>query len=237
MATRPLSIGILTLVSAIVGTGTFALSPAPFDQAAAVVVLGGIIVAGLTGLVGLVLARAPWGRWSLFGTLGIALVLASIPGSWGFWTALVAGGIAAIGLMGPWLRLWVRHEPVADAPGPVVVALIALAPASPLFVGITALGGLHGAHVILIVVVMLTSWAYGRGLPGGLWGLRLALPVAGIIATFVTVGPGQYALGIAVVAVTVASWLPHARRATAVITPPLPEPVRRAPESSDHAPD
>ena len=237
MTTRPLSIGILALVSAIIGAGTFALSPAPFDQPAAIVVLGGIIIAGLTGLVGLVLARAPWGRWSLFGTMVIALVLASIPGSWGFWAALATGGVAAVGLMGPWLRLWVRHEPLADGPGPVVVALIAVAPVSPLFVGLAALGGLHIVHVILIVVMMMASWAYGRGVPGGLWGLRLAVPVAGIYAAFVTVGPGRYALGIAVVAVTIAAWLPYARRATAVITPPLPEPVRRTPESSNDATD
>ncbi|MEN8239002.1 MAG: hypothetical protein ABFR53_07370 [Actinomycetota bacterium] len=237
MATRPLAIGILAFVSAVVGAGAFSADPHPFDQAAAIVVLAGVIVVGLTGLVGLVLARAPWGRWALLVSVVISLVLASIPGSWAFWVALAAGALATVGLLGPWLTLWVRHQPAADAPGPVVVVLIAVAAASPLFVGLTALGGLHLAHVVLIVVATASSWAYGHGIPGGIWALRVGVPIAGAIATTVTLGAGQILLGISVVAVTIASWLPHARRATAVITPPLPEPVERSPRSTDDATD
>jgi hypothetical protein len=237
VVTRPLAIGILAVVSSVVGSATFAADPQPFDQAAAVVVLVGVIIVGLTGLVGLVLARAPWGRSTLLASVILSLVLASVPGSAGFWVALVIGALATVGLLGPWLTLWVRHEPAADAPGPVVIALIAVAPASPLCVGITALGGLHLAHVVLIVVAMASSWAYSRGIPGGIWALRVAVPIAGAIAIALTLGAGQIVLSIAVGAVTIASWLPHARRATAVITPPLPEPVKRSPRSTDDATD
>jgi hypothetical protein len=235
VVTRPLTIGIIAFVGAVIGAGTFAADPHPFDQGAAIVVFAGVIVLGLTGLVGMVLARAPWGRWTLLGSVVISLVLASVPGSFGFWVALVTGAVATVGLLGPWLTLWVRHEPAADAPGPVVVALISVAPASTLLVGIAALGGLRPAHIALIVVATAASWAYGRGLPGGLWALRIGVPIAGVFATVVTVGTGQVLLGIAVGAVTIASWLPHARRATAVITPPLPEPVERSPRSTDDA--
>jgi len=237
VVTRPLLIGILALLSAVVGTAGFAADPQPFDQAAAIVVLAGVIIVGLTGLVGLVLTRAPWGRWTLMATVAISLVLASVPGSAAFWVALAIGALATVGLLGPWLTLWVRHEPAADTPGPIVVALIAVAPVSTLFIGLTALGGLHLAHVVLIVVATASSWAYGRGLPGAIWALRVAVPITGTAAIIQTTGPGpgQVVLSIAVVAVTLASWLPHARRATAVITPPLPEPVTRSPRSADDA--
>lgn len=235
MTTRPLAIGILSFVAAVMGAAAFAIDPQPFDPAAAIVVLAGIIVVSLTGLVGLVLARSPWGRWMLLVSLVVSLVLASVPGSTAFWIALGIGALATVGLLGPWLTLWVRHEPAADAPGPVVVLLIAVAPTATLFIGVTALGGLHLAHVALIVVTVTSSWAYGRGIPGGIWGLRLGVPVVGVLATAFTLGAGQAMLGIAVVAVTITSWLPHARRATAVITPPLPAPVKRASRKSDDA--
>ena len=237
MVTRPLAIGVLAVVSAVIGSAAFAAHPQPFDQPAAVVVLTGIIVVGLTALVGMVLARAPWGRWTLLASVIISLALASVPGSTAFWVALVLGAFATVGLLGPWLTLWVRHEPAADAPGPVVVALIAVAPGSPLFVGLTALGGLRPAHIVLIIVAVIASWAYGRGIPGGVWGLRIALPIVGVAATAATLGVGQAALGIAVVVVTIGSWLPHAKRATAVITPPLPEPFKRPLRSTDDATD
>jgi hypothetical protein len=237
VVTRPLTIGILAFVAVVMGAGTFAAEPEPFDQSAAIVVLAGAIIVGLTGLVGLVLARAPWGRWTLQGAVIASLVLASVPGSAGFWAALAVGAVATVGLLGPWLTLWVRHEPAADAPGPVVVGLIAVAPTAPLFIGLTALDGLHPAHIVLIAVASASSWAYGRGVPGGIWALRVAVPITGVVATVVTSGAGQIPLGIAVVAVTIASWLPHARRATAVITPPLPEPVKRSPRSPDDATD
>jgi hypothetical protein len=236
VVTRPLIIGVLAFATAVAGAGIFAVDPQPFDQAAALVVLAGVVVVGLTGLVGLVLARAPWGRWTLLACVALSLGLAAIPGTAGFWITLALGTPAIVLLLGPWLTLWVRHEPSADAPGPVVVALIAVAPAAPLFVGLSALGGLRLAHVALIVVATVSSWAYGRGIPGGIWMLRLGVPVAGTAAIAATAGAGQVMLGIAVIAVTIASWLPHARRATAVITPPLPEPAKRSPRDTDHAP-
>ena len=236
MVTRPLTIGVLAFAAAVIGAGTFAVDPQPFDQAAAIVVLAGVVVVGLTGLVGLVLTRAPWGRWTLLASVVLSLVLAAIPGTAGFWITLAIGTPATVALLGPWLTLWVRHEPSADAPGPVVIALIAVAPVAPLFIGLSALGGLRPAHIVLIVVATVSSWAYGRGIPGGIWALRLGIPFAGAAATAVTIGAGQVMLGVAVSAVTIASWLPHARHATAVITPPLPEPAKRPPRDTDHAP-
>ncbi len=235
MTSPPLTIGVLAFTAAVASASLFAGDPGPFDQAAAITVFVGIVIAGLTGLVGLVLARAPWGRWTLFASLCVPLTLAATAGSHGWWIALAVGAIAAVGLLGPWLTLWVRHEPAAEAPGPVVVALMAVAPAATLFVGAAALYALRTAHVVLIAVAVVSSWAYGRGIPGALWGLRIAFPAAGVYAIVSTQGAGTIPLAIAVAGITIAAWLPHARRATAIVTPPLPEPVRRTQRSTDDA--
>ncbi|GMQ94506.1 MAG: hypothetical protein BMS9Abin12_1999 [Acidimicrobiia bacterium] len=226
MARLPISIGSIALSAAFVGATAFAAQPGNFDRGAAVVVLAGTIVVGLTGFVGLALVGAPWGRWTLLGIVVAGLIFASIPGSWPFLVTLVLGGVAAIGLMGPWLRLWVRRRPAADAPNAVVVALMAVGPASPLYIGLTSLEGLDPTHLVLIAVTMASSWAYGRGLHFGIWGLRIVVPIAGALATASTTGIGRVALGVAVIAVTILSWMPHARRATAVITLPLRAPSK-----------
>lgn len=235
--TPPLVIGVFAVGTSIVGATAFALNPGEFDQAAALVVLFGVVVAATTGLVGLVLVRAPWGRWTLLTTLVVVLLLDSTVDTWVFWVMLIAGGVAAIGLLGPWLTYWIRRDVVADAPGPVVVTLIAIGPGAPLFVGIVALKGLHPSHVLLIAVTMVSSWAYGRGIRGGLWGLRLVFPVVGLAAITVTDGIGQIFIGLAVAAVTILAWMPHARRATAVITPRLARPIKRTTRSDSDASD
>ncbi len=227
MARFPILIGAVAVASAVVGATALAVSPGDLDQGATIIVLAGTVVAAIAAYVGLVLVRAPWGRWSLLGTVIVGLLLASLAGGWLFWIDLVLAAIATVGITGPWLRLWVRHAPVTDAPGPIVVALISLGAVTPLFVGLTALGGLSPAHLALIVVTMLSSWAYGRGIRLGIWGLRIVVPITGAAAATATTLPGAVLLGLAVIAVAVAAWLPHARRATTVITPPLPAPVAR----------
>ncbi|MCL1594940.1 MAG: hypothetical protein M3132_11380 [Actinomycetia bacterium] len=227
MARLPISIGILALACALVGSAAFALDADTFDPVAAVVLLIGVGIVSLTGFIGLVLVRAPWGRWTLLVVVAIGLVLASIVGGWAFWTTLFLGGLATIGLTGPWLRLWLRQSTVADAPGPVVVALIALAPVATLWVGASTGGGFGVIHAVLIVVAVTSSWAYGRGQSWGLWSLKTLYPIVGLGASMMTTGPGAVLLAAGTIGVTILAWLPHAERATAVITPPLPPPVSR----------
>lgn len=235
MARFPILIGAVATASAVVGAAALAASPGNFDPGATVVILAGMVLAAVSAFVGLVLVRAPWGRWSLLSAVVVGLLLASLAGGWLFWLDLFLAAIATVGVTGPWLLLWVRHAPAADAPNPAVVTLISTGAVTPLFVGLTALGGLSAAHVVLIVATMLSSWAYGRGIRLGIWGLRLAVPIAGIVATAATVWPGSLPLGAAVLATTTVAWLPDARRATTVITPPLPAPVVRKGDGADHA--
>ncbi len=232
----PISIGTSALAAATLGAATLAANPGDFDRGATFVVLAGTILIGLTGFVGLALVGAPWGRWTLLGSVGIGLIFASITGSWLFWLTTGLGGVAAVGLMGPWLRVWVRHRPAANAPHPIVIALMAIGPASGLYIGLVALERLDVAHLVLLAVTMVSSWAYGRGLPFGIWGLRVVVPAVGAFTAGYAVGVGGVLLGVAVLAITVASWTPQARSATAVVTPPLPPPAVRSSRSMPDAP-
>jgi len=227
VARLPISIGATAVACTLVGASAFVADPGNFDQLAALVVFIGLGVVGLTGFVGLVLARAPWGRWTLLATASFGLVLAGLNGGWMFWVALALGSIATVGLTGPWLTLWLRQSRVVDAPGPVVTLLMSVAAGTILWVGLSATSGFQIVHLALIVTAVASSRGYGRGQAWGIWGLRVAVPLVGVPTVYATAGWGQLLLAIGVLGTTILAWLPHARRATAVITPPLPAPVDR----------
>jgi len=218
----------VALATTLLGASAFVAEPNSFDPVAALVVFIGLGVVGLTGFVGLVLARAPWGRWTLLATMLFGLVLASVAGGWVFWVALALGSIATVGLTGPWLTLWLRQAAVVDAPGPVVIILMSVAAGAILWVGLSTGSGFQVVHVALIATVVASSRGYGRGQAWGIWGLRIAVPVVGAAGVYVTGGRGQLLLLMGIVGITILAWLPHAKRATAVITPPLPAPVQRS---------
>ncbi|MFV2000301.1 MAG: hypothetical protein ACC654_08060 [Acidimicrobiia bacterium] len=228
MARLPISIGATALAATLVGASAFVADPHSFDQVAALVVFIGLGVVGLTGFVGLVLARAPWGRWTLLVSMSFGLVLASLSGGWIFWVALALGSISTVGLAGPWLTLWLRQSAVVDAPGPVVIILMSAAAGAILWVGLSAGSGFQIVHIALIATVIASSRGYGRGQSWGIWGLRLAVPIVGAASVYTTAGFGQVLLAIGLLGITILAWLPHAKRATAVITPPLPAPVERS---------
>jgi len=228
VARLAISIGATALAATLVGASAFVADPNSFDQVAGLVVFIGLGIVGLTGFVGLVLARAPWGRWTLLVSMSFGLVLASLAGGWVFWVALALGSIATVGLTGPWLTLWLRQSAVVDAPGPVVIILMSVAAGAVLWVGLAAGSGFQIVHLALIVIVVVSSRGYGRGQPWGIWGLRLAVPIVGAASVYTTTGFGQVLLIIGLLGITILAWLPHAKRATAVITPPLPAPVERS---------
>lgn len=237
MARLPVSIGAIALAVTMVGAMASVAKPDGFDQRAAFVTFIGLAVVGLTGFVGLVLTRAPWGRWTLLVSMSFGLILASLAGGWIFWVVLAFGSIAATALMGPWLNMWVRQSPVVDAPGPVVIVLMSAAAGVTLWVGLSTGSGFNTIHLILIVTVIASSRGYGRGQSWGIWGMRIAVPVVGTTSVYTTSGVGQILLAIGVVGITILAWLPHAKRATAVITPPLPPPVKPPRKFRSDAPE
>ena len=229
---RPhLIIGPLALGAIILGAVALIDDPGSLPPSSALLVAFGTVVVGLTGLAGLLLARAPWGRWLLAGAVVLAMVSASTGSGWLTWTTYVVGGLSLVGLLGPWLTLWVRHDRLVEAPGPVVIALQAVAVATPLYVGLATSGtGAVWYHWGLVIVVMTSSIAYGRGAWIGRWGLRILVPIVAVPVGVATGGAGGLAIAMAGIAVGTAAWTKAATRTTTVVAPVLPTPIARSGE-------
>ncbi len=228
MARSHLIIGTLALIAVVVGALAVAADPDPITDSAVAMLTTGLLVCSLVGLAGLLLARAPWGRVVLIGTVVLAMATASVGGSPLTWAAYVLGGVALVGLLGPWLMLWIRHHRLTDAPGPTPVALIAVAAAAPLFLGLVLMTtGVAWYHWTLAVVTMAGSILYGRGNRIGIWTLRTATPIMAAAAGLGTGGVAGLVIALAGVAIGVAAWTRAARRTTTVIAPVLPRPIDR----------
>ena len=228
MRTPHIVIGIAAVTTVALSSLAVVVDPGPIDEVAASLIAVGLMIAAIATLAGLSLARAPWGRWGLAGTVVLGLALSSVSSATMTWIAYATGAVALVGLFGPWLRLWIRHRRVADAPGPVPLSLISVAAVAALYVGLCAFDGADWTHWILVLVAIGSSITYAQGMTIGIWGFRIAVPATGVLAATHTTLPGLVPLIAGVTAVTVLGWLPAARRVTTVITPPLPPPIRRS---------
>jgi hypothetical protein len=226
---RPhLIIGVLALVAVVVGAFAVAVDPDPIASSTVPMLVTGLLVCSLVGLAGLLLTRAPWGRVVLVGTVVVAMATASAGDSPLTWAAYILGGIALVGLLGPWLTLWTRHHRLTDAPGPTPVALIAVGAATPLFLGLVLMGaGTNWHHWMLAAVAIAGSILYGRGNRIGIWTLRTAAPILAVIVGLATAGVAGLAIALAGMALGGAAWTPAARHTTKVIAPVLPQPIDR----------
>lgn len=235
MSRTPVAIGVTAFISIVFGSVAFILDSTILSPGSATMVLIGFIGLGLGGLAGLLLVRAPWSRWLLGSTVGVVLLLASSGNATLFWLSLGLGAVAIVGLAGPWLTLWVRREPVADALGKVPVALIASGALAPILLGLGAADGVTWMHWMTVALTAGSAWAYGRGVPLGIWGFRVAVPIVGLTTALATPGPGRYLIGAGAIATGAAAWSRAASRVTAVITLPLPAPSRRRnPDDTSH---
>jgi len=188
----------------------------------------GLIIVGITCLVGLLLARAPWGRWGLGAGVVVAMGLASVGMSPLTWATYVLGSVAIVGLAGPWLRLWTRHHRLADAPGPIVIALASVAAVAPLYVGLAvAISGAGWLEWFVVTVAVVGSALYGKGTTLGMWILRVGVPIAALLDAASLGGPAGVLVGMGGILVGVFAWLPAASKTTTVIAPVLPEPIER----------
>jgi hypothetical protein len=228
MTRLPIAIGATAFASVTIGCLAFAIDSGPIAASSALMIIVGAIGIALGALSGLLLVRAPWARWLLAATVTATTMLASIGESALLWLALGVGAIAVLGLSGPWLTLWVRRQPVADQLGAVPVALIASGAVAPIVIGFASFNGVGAIHWALVVVMVTSAWAYGRGLQFGIWNLRIVVPALAIVSAARTDLPGGLVIVIAALALGTLAWSPQARAVTAVITPPLPAP--RAPK-------
>lgn len=223
----PVAIGGSAFLATAMGSLTLASSGGNLAPSSVAMVVLGVTLVSLGGLAGLLLVRAPWSRWVLGAAVVMSALLASATSSPMFWITLLLGAVAIIGLTGPWLGLWVRQAPIADPIGPVPSALLAGGAVAPVVVGLASIAGVITVHWIFVISVAMSGWAYGRGLPFGIWSLRTVVPIIGLAAAFVTPLPGVILIIAGTILLAGLAWSPGARRVTAVITPPLPPPVRR----------
>jgi hypothetical protein len=227
MSRIPTAIGVAALVAVAINATAFISNSGQIAQSSAVMILVGLMEILLAGLAGLLLVRAPWSRWLLGTAVVASALLASIGESALFWFGIVVTGIAMVGISGPWLTLWVRRQPVAEQLGAIPVALIASAGVAPIVVGLAAYQGVVAIHWMLIFLIVVSAWAYGRGLFFGIWGFRLVVPIVGLISAAQTDEPGNTIIAIGALTLSAMAWSPQSGHVTAVITPPLPAPVRR----------
>lgn len=233
MSRLPIAIGASAFTAVVLGASAFLIDSGPVAWSSAVMILIGLLASALAGLAGLLLVRAPWGRWLLGVAVVSAVVGASIGESALFWVALAIGSVAIVGLSGPWLTLWVRRQPVSEQLGIIPVLLLASAGFAPIFVGLAAYEGVALGHWALIGAIQGSAWAYGRGLPFGIWGFRLVAPLLGLVAASQTSAPGNIAIAVGALLITAIAWSPRSTQVTAVITPPLPAPA--SPKGSGNA--
>lgn len=222
-----ITIGVTSIVAIALSALTLLLDPGPIDDNAAALIATGLVVAGLSTLSGLTLARAPWGRWGLAATVVLGMGVSSVSSSQLVWVVYVTGAVALVGLFGPWLRLWTRHHRIPDGPGSVPVALISVAAVATLYIGLCAFERADWTHWVLAGTAVGSSVLFAQGAAVGLWGLRLAVGLAGALASAHSLGPGVVPLMIGILTVTVLAWLPAAKRTTTVITAPVPPPTKR----------
>lgn len=227
MSRLPLAIGTSAFIAITMCCVLFAVDSGSIARSSAAMIVLGLMELALAGLAGLMLARAPWARWLLSATVVGSAVLASSSPSVLFWPAVTLGAFAIIGLTGPWLTLWVRQQPLADRIGAVPVVLIATAGVTPIIVGFAAYTGVEAVHWALVATALISAWAYGRGIVIGLWGFRVVLPAVGLLTASRTTEPGNVVIALGALAVAIMAWSPQAKRVTAVITPPLREPMSR----------
>jgi len=224
----PIAIGSAGIAAVATCVLALLVDDASIASSSIVLISFGLMVVAATGLAGLLLARAPWGRWTMVFAVIMAMGLGSLSSSPLIGVGYATGAVALVGLFGPWLRLWIRHHRVADGPGVVPVLLMSAGPAAPLLIGLcSAQIGADGIQWATALVALAGSALYGRGARLGLWTYRLVMAPVGAVCAVATGGIGGAVIGGATMAVVVASWLPAARRTTTVIAPVLPAPVRR----------
>lgn len=228
MSRLPIGIGATGLIAVVVGLAAFLSNSGAIHSSSALMIALGVLGGTLVALSSLLLVRAPWGRWALTGAIVTSALLASISDSLIFLVSLVLAAVAIVGLWGPWLTLWLRQAPNTEGLGWGPVVLLTSVFWMPIVVAAGSHEGLVVAHWLLVILVVLAGWAYGRGLAFGLWGFRVALPIAALITMTLSTVVGAVSVGLGAGVVTAVAWNRRARQATAVITPPLRPPVARS---------
>ncbi|NNF63142.1 MAG: hypothetical protein HKN07_02685 [Acidimicrobiia bacterium] len=203
----------------------------PLTSSSAALVAAGLVLHGVIGVAGLVLARGQWTRryaWVLIGGVLIALVVRP----WDWWSLGIAGMATLVigGLSGPWLDGWLRKRPAAVGPGTESVLLLLLAVSAPVVAGAAAWTGADWGDIAYGAGLVVMAWAYGRQISVGWWALRLTVLPLGILAATGDPWPGAAAVLIHASAVTALAWTRAVRIAIKPLMDTLPGPLIASPK-------
>jgi hypothetical protein len=219
-------------LSVIIALVVVTLEPGAWSLSSIGLIATGALMSTLVLVTGFLLVQAPWARWGLIAVTAGAMVMSTAVATVGSTLVLVLGGVTIVGLAGPWLRFWVRQHPVPDALSPVVLTLMATAPAAPLVIGVGSYDTSSVVQWIASAAIVAGSFAYSRGFPGAVWLMRVVVPLAAGAAVVVSPFPHAIVIIVGGMIVTVLAWLPAARHASAIPAPVLPAP-RQPREASD----
>jgi hypothetical protein len=212
----------------LVGTGA-----GPWERGPALLLGSWLLVLSTVSLVGMVVDGSRWARRLGFGLavgeLAVAVAVTPTP-AWWLGVVLSAGSVAV--LSGPVTRGWVRSRPRADAPPPRSVALATLLLITPGVLAATGIDGLGWAWVWAATSVA-SLLLYTRAASGAVTVVRVAPPVAGLVALAGSPLPVAVATALTAGTVTALAWTADAR----VAARPLVERGRAVPIPPELVPD
>lgn len=230
LATVAAALSLLTVAG---GLAAFASADTGYSASSQALIVVGYLSGSIVALVGWLLVRAPWGRWSLVTAAAGGVLLASTNDSPSAIIVYAIGAASIVVMSGPWLKFWVRQHPPPGGPNRIALSLTVVAPLSPLVVGVAAYDTTHWTHWVAATAGVAASWAYGRGLPLAVWGLRVVVPVTSLAAIVTSPMGTRLVLVVGAGAVTVLAWLPGATSTSTFPDPPLPPPRPARRQTSD----
>lgn len=223
----PFLIAALVAASGLSWTIRLAALPDPFAADSALAVAIGVLIFTAIAVAGLLLGRGRWTRPFAAGLLGTELLIAAVSplDLWALIT-LILTGLGITGLLGPWLRGWLRQRQPANAPGAAPMALTLGSLLVVPLVGVAAPAGLHLAHGLAGATGILLGWAYGRGNTWSIWALRFILPVVLAAAAVFSPPAGAALLLAAAAGIGYVAWNRECRLAVDPLPANLPTPRR-----------
>lgn len=236
MPASPLVISCLVTVCALATAAHLLLGPTPHVPSAAALGGGGMLLLTIVAVTGLLIAHSRWSRPVIFivtaASLGLSAVTELSPWS----MAAIATAAATIcGLLGPWLRSWIRRLAAVEGPPPSAVALLLVLVATPAAVGLALPDGPHPAVIAWAVWAPVLALGLARAVSGALAATRVGHPVLALAAGLVGGWPDAVAVGVMTVPVVVLAWQ---RELAVAVVPPLErraDPVPFPPELVDPA--
>jgi hypothetical protein len=232
--TAPYTVAALVFATAACWAIHLAVAPEPFDQSSAGAIAIGIVMFAVIAVAGLVLSRGRWSRNLAIVVTGASLSLGVVlePDPW-YVAGLVLGGLALVGLLGPWLDGWIRRLPSAEGPATIPIVLILLSLALVPAVGLASPSGLEFTHGVLAGTGILFGWGYAKAEGWALWGLRIGIPVLAVGSVIQSPWGGAVLIAALAAAITGLAWTSDAYRAVHPLVDRLPGPRVSAPSEPE----